>query len=114
MLRLESKRLFMIQSGALIDRLAGQVGAEAHDDFLVNRGQEDRGMNLAAAQLIQLLERLCHHGVGHGADGQRQKHLIRMQARVAAAQMLHLQGLDRRQDGGRKKLNAVVNSCQTL
>ena len=78
-----------------VDRLAGDVDAQAAEDLLVHRGEDDRGMDLAAAQLVQLLHRKLGGRVGGRADGEGDQHLVGVQARVAVAQMVDLQVLDR-------------------
>ena len=57
-------------------------------------------MDLAAPQGVELFHSQFRGGVGGGADGQGDKHLIRVETGVAVAQMIHLQVLDGLNDDG--------------
>ena len=55
-------------------------------------------MGLAAAQLFQLVDGVARHGIRHRADRQGDQQLVRVQAGIVVAQVLHLQMLDRLDD----------------
>ena len=76
----------MEQLRALVLRLAGQVHAQAAEHLLIRGGKDHRGVHLTAAQRAQLVQRGLCLGVAGGADGQRQQHLLGVQAGVLAAQ----------------------------
>ena len=57
-------------------------------------------MDLAAAELAQLLHGQFSGGVGCRTDGKRDEHLVGVESGVPVAQMLGLQVLDRIDDNG--------------
>ena len=89
----------MIQVLALVLGLAGEVDAQLAQGALVHAGEDDRGVGLAAPQLCQLLQGQLGQRVGDGADGQGLQDLVRVQARVCAAQIVDLQVLNGLDDG---------------
>ncbi len=86
----------MIQAVLFIDGFAGQAHAQPLEYPVVHGGEDDRGMYLAALELVQRLHGLQRVWVAGRADRQRDEHLVGVQARVSA---LHVIGFERL-DGG--------------
>lgn len=89
----------------LILGLAGEIDPEFMERRLIDRGKDDRGMYLTAAQLFQMLQRKRSIRIGIGADAERQQHLIGMKLRVMVAEVDYLQLLDRFDDRRGHQLN---------
>ena len=81
----------MVQPARLIHRLLRQIDSQLFIDPHVHRRENDRRVGLAAAQPVQLLQRQSGNRIRHRTKRQRHQHLVRMQPRVPAAQVLRLQ-----------------------
>ena len=99
----------MIERVRLIDRLKRDVHAQTLEHALVDGGQNDGRMHLAAAKRGQRLHGQLRRRIRDGADGQRDQHLVGVQAGVGVAEMLDLQMLDRCEDHGGDEIYAVVD-----
>ena len=99
----------MVKGMRLVDRLEGDVRAELFEHIFIDRREDHRGMHLAAAQSGQRL--LCQLGgwVGDGAHGQRDQHLVGVQARIGVAKVLDLQMLNGREDHGGNEIHIVAD-----
>ena len=69
-------------------------------------------MNLTAPELGKLLHSQLRRGIGSGADGQGDKHLVGVEPGVPVAQMLGLQMLDGINDHGGNQMNFVPDTAQ--
>lgn len=98
----------MIQLLRLISRLEGDIDAELFEHLLVNVGEDDGGVRLAALEAVDLVDRVARHRVHDRAYSQRDKHLIRVQARIVVAEVLDLEVLDRLDDARRDELKRLV------
>ena len=85
----------MVKLLFLIFGLAGDVYADAAEGVLVHAGENDRGVGVAAAELVQLLNCFGSKGVGCGTDGKGDENLVGVQTRVDVAQICCLQMLNR-------------------
>ena len=87
-------RLLVIVAVLLVFRFAADVDAEGAVELLVGFGDDHREEGVAAAQQLGAVDELGGERVGGRADGQRQKRLVRVQARVARVQVLGLEVAD--------------------
>ena len=87
------KELFGLET-----RLERDVHLELFEHVLIHVREDDGRVRLAVRELFELLHGDLGGRVVHGADAQRDEHLVGVQARVVIAQMLHLQVLDRLDD----------------
>ena len=78
----------MIELGGLVFGLTGQADPQPAEAVLVGLRENDRGVGLAAPELLQLLHRPLGVGVGDRADGQGHQQLVDMQAGILVARTL--------------------------
>ena len=102
--------LFMEEFFHLIARLAGNVHAQLLEQVFVHMRQDDRRVGVAAVEAVHLLDGVRGRGVGDSADRQSDQQLVRMQARVVIAQMLHFEMLDRGNDVRRDQEAGFLNA----
>ena len=95
-------------------RLAGEVDAQLAQRALVHAGEYDGGVGLAAAQLLELLERQLGQRIGGGADAQRLQDFVGVQARVAAAQLVDREILKRLYDHLGEQVELLIDAAQRL
>ena len=69
-------------------------------------------MRLASSQLADLFHGQFGGGIGGRTDGQRNEHLIRMQAGIAVAQMGHFEVLDGLDDHRRNQVDIVADTAE--
>ena len=78
----------------LADGLGGESYTEFLEDFVVHLAGHHRGVGLTAVEEGQAVEGAATVVVEEAQDGERHKHLIGVQARVAAVEHRHLGVLD--------------------
>ena len=100
--------LLMIQLLCLIPRLEGYIDAELLEHLLIDVGEDDGGVRLAALEAVDLVDSVARHRVHDRAYSQRHQHLIRVQARIVVAEVLDLEVLDRLDDARSDKLQRLV------
>ena len=95
-------------------RLAGDVGPQSAEELVVGVGEDDRGMDFTAPQVVQLLH--SHGGVlvGNGADGEGYEQFVGVHTGVFRAQVLYLEVLDGGYDLGGDELDLVGNVGKVL
>lgn len=104
----------MIQLLRLIPRLEGYIDAELLEHLLVDVGEDDGGVRLAALEAVDLVDRVARHRVHDRAYSQRDQHFIRVQARIVVAEVLDLEVLDRLDDARSDKLQRLVYPGELL
>ena len=104
----------MVEIIVLIRCFARHVDAKAFEYAVVYRAEDYAGVQITAAQLVQLLHGAHRVFVGRRADGERHQHLIGVQARVSALHVVGFQRLNRRNDRRRDELHLVRNACKHL
>ena len=95
-------------------RLAGYIHLELAEGVLVDAGEDDAGMRLAAGELFELLHGRLRIGIRDRADGEGDEHLVRVQAGVAVAEMGDLEMLDRLDDLRGDERDLVRNVAERL
>lgn len=108
------KNLFVIQLLRLMPRFEREMHAQLFQRLFVDCGEDDAGMELAAVQFGQLVERAARVFVGDGADGERHQRLIRMQPRIQAPHKVYLQRLHGFDKQRRNQLFFVVDPGERL
>ena len=88
--------LLAVQTLAPVLRLRGDLNVEIAENSFIHGSQNRGGVNLASAQLFEILQRLRSVRISISRHRQGNQHFICVQARVATAQMLSLQSLNRR------------------
>ena len=83
--------LLMVQLFDLVPRLAGHMDAEPLVELDVLLRDDDGEVRVAAAQTAELLLRELGDGVRQRRDAQRDKHLVRVQARVVVPEAFNLE-----------------------
>ena len=83
----------MVELLGLVFWLKGDVHTQLLEKVRVYMGEDDRRMGLAAPQLVQLIDGIARHGIGHGADGQGDEQLVGMKPGIAVSQVLNFQML---------------------
>ena len=106
--------LFVVEIIVLIRCFARHVDAKAFEYAVVYRAEDYAGVQITAAQLVQLLHGAHRVFVGRRADGERHQHLIGVQARVSALHVVGFQRLNRCNDRRRDELHLVRNACKHL
>ena len=104
----------MIELLRLVVRLAGEVHAQALEHVLIDAGEDDGGVYVAAGEFGQRVHGLLGVGVSDGADRQGDEHFICVQARVVVAHVLDLQMLNRLYDAGGYKRDIGGNTAEVL
>lgn len=99
----------MVNMICLVNSLAGELYAQLFEGFDIHIGQHDRGVCLTAFQFRQLFQRSSGHITVGGTGGKGDQNLIRMQTRILAFQIIHLELLDRLDGFGRNNMQFVVN-----
>ena len=89
------KELFGLET-----RLERDVHLELFEHVFIHVRENDGRVRLAARELFQLLHGDLGGRVAHGADAQRDEHLVGVQAGIVVAEMFDLQVLDRLNDVG--------------
>lgn len=102
----------MIQLFCLMLGLKGDIYAQLLEQFLIHVREDNRGVGLAAAQLVQLFDSAAGHGIGDRADGQGDKQLIGVQAGIVVAHVLHLEMLDRLDNAGGNEGQLLIYAGQ--
>lgn len=92
--------------------LASKVDPEAAERILVHRGEQNAGMRFQPGEAGKLGNGTGGKFVVHGADGEGDEHLVRMQARVAVAQRRDLQALNGLDDALGNQLYIVRDTGQ--
>ena len=74
--------LFVIVAALLVFRLAAYIDAQGAIEPLVGGGEDHAEESVASAQVVHVVEELLGERVGRGAHREREKRLVRVQARV--------------------------------
>ena len=105
---------FVVQLVRLVTGVAGEIHAKALKDVVVNLRENNSGMCFAVLEQGQLLHGDGGFLVSGGADGERQQHLVRVEARVVVAQIIALQRLNGLDDVRGNQVHALVNAAESL
>ena len=98
----------------LDDGIAGEADAELVENLAVNLAQHHGGMNLTAAELREFLKGETAVRVLGAQHSEGNQHLIGVETRIAAAEIIHLHVLDRLDHGLRNELGTVVDAGEML
>ena len=77
-------------------------------------GENDRGVRLAAGELLELLHGDLGLGIGRGADREGDEHLVGVQPRIVVSEMRGLEMLNGLDDLAGDERDAAVNFAQML
>ena len=98
----------------LIGGLTGEVHPQTLEGVGVHAGQDDGGVHIAALELGELPQRDGGSLILGGRAGQRDEDLIGVQAGVAAAEVVGLEGLDRLDGAGGDEVDLLIDAGQLL
>lgn len=99
----------MVELFVLVNGLAGDIHAELFEYAVVDLGENDGRMRVAVLEIGKRVHCAGGNWIGRGADGERDEHLVGMQARVVIAHVIDLQMLNRLDDAGGDELQFVRN-----
>ena len=94
--------------------LAGDVDAQTLEEFFVLVAEDHGEVGVALAETTELFLGDLSHGIGQGADGQRQKHLVRVEPGILMQQIPGLQIADRLEHFRRDQIEVVVDASHGL
>ena len=104
--------LLVIKLLGLMLRLKGDIDAQLFEQLLIHMGENNRGVSLAALELVQLFDGIACHGVCDRADGQGHQQFVSVQAGIAVAHMLNLKVLYRLYYLRRDKVKIIFHACK--
>ena len=76
---------------SVIFRLAGKIYSQTLENSLINGGENNGGMHLAAAQFRNLFHSFFSVFIGSCADRKRKKSFVRMDSGIIIAQMIYFE-----------------------
>ena len=106
--------LAVVELFRLVVRFAGEVHAQTLEHVLVNAGEDDGRVHVAARKRGEGVHGLLRVWIRDGADGQGYEHLVRVQPRVVIAHVLNLQMLYGFDDAGRDERDVVRYAAQVF
>ena len=106
--------LLFVQRFALVDGLGGDEDAEVAEDAFVDGAEDGGGVDVATVELTELIEGAAGVVIRGGRHRQGDEHLVGVEARVAGAEVLGFESLDRLDRLGGEQIDMATDARQVL